>query len=110
MTIILSKYSSAVACNSRSSPGINVEYVLITLFYLKECLYLLSEMCPSPIYEVTESNKERLGNLLQMAQELQPVLYLLRQSNHKVVENIGVKYNPLRVPVCLHVSSCAGVK
>lgn len=68
MTIILSKYSSAVACNSRSSPGINVEYVLVTLFYPKECLYLLSEMCPSPIYEVTESNKERLGNLLQMGQ------------------------------------------
>lgn len=52
-------------------------------------------MYPSPIQEVTEPNKEGLRKLLQMDKELQLILYLLQQSNHKVIENIGVKYKPL---------------
>lgn len=41
--------------------------------------------------------------------ELQPILYLLQQSNHKVVEKMQVSYNPLRVQFRLHITSWGGV-
>lgn len=42
--------------------------------------------------------------------ELQPILYLLQQSNHKVVEKMWVSYKPLRVQFHLHITSWGRVK
>lgn len=109
MTTILSKYSSAVTCNSRSSLGINV-HMFSQLFSTLKNVFIKWNVSTS--YPGSDKNliKKGWGIYYKWHKELQPILCLLQQSNHEVVENIGVKYNPPRVAVCLHVSSFAGVK
>ena len=112
MTIILNKFLNAVACNTSSLASNVLWSIFFQLSSTLETSFLLSEMCASPIQEVTKPNKGRLRHstnvLLQTAQRTAAhFIFAATLKSQSCCENMG---KLLRVPVHLYITSFAGVK